>query len=142
MKPLIGNMILLLSLIVLICALDKCNHASASQWSDEQIAAEWVWQTLNAIDTLQSIQISDNPEIYYERGIPNLIWGEHPSTVEMAGTMAAFGIIHWWLTDIIPDHGRLFGIEWNPKRSFQYFTIGISSRQVVLNFSIGLDGAD
>lgn len=114
--------------------------ANAGEWKPRHVNKEILWQGLNVIDTFQSIQISSDPYKYHEKGLPRMFWGQHPSSMEMAGTMAGWSVAHWWLTDIIPEKWNVFGMELHPKDFFQDFTIGVTGTTICFNWSIGLNG--
>lgn len=64
--------------------------------SRETNIEEGVWQFLNVIDLLQSIQIAKNPQCYREVGTPALLGsGPHPGIGATIGFAALFGVGHY-----------------------------------------------
>lgn len=64
--------------------------------SRETNIEEGVWQFLNVIDLLQSIQIAKNPACYSEVGTPALLGsGPHPSVGATIGFSALFSVGHY-----------------------------------------------
>lgn len=111
-------------------------YAKADEWKPRHVNKEILWQGLNVIDTIQSIQFADNPGEYHERGLPRLFWGQHPSRLEMFGTMVAWGIAHWRISDALPERWHVLGMELRPKDFFQDFTIGITGTTICFNYSL------
>ena len=87
---------------------------------------ELVYQSLNAIDTIQTIDCL-NREKCYEA---NPFLGKYPSTEKVIGFKIANGVIHYFLTKEIYRR--------NPKaaRTFQYISIGIQGSVVAANMRI------
>jgi hypothetical protein len=98
------------------------SKAAEPTW-EEMKKLELVFQSLNAIDAVQTIDCL-NRQICYEL---NPLMGKHPSTEKVIGFKVANGIIHYILTKEIYKR--------NPKsaRTFQYISIGIQGSVVAAN---------
>jgi hypothetical protein len=92
---------------------------------------EWVWQSLHLIDTVQTIKIAQNPNIYFER---NPLLGNHPSTRS---------VIIWGVADSLTHAGFIYIMqernlpEWAIKM-VEYVSITSTGLAVGSNFSLGL----
>jgi hypothetical protein len=61
----------------------------------DSIATETIWQTLNVVDTGQTISIARNPGVYEEVGFPTKdIIGSHPTESKVYAVMAAYAVLH------------------------------------------------
>lgn len=72
--------------------------------------AEGTWLVLDAIDTMQTVQIAKHPECYHEAdGIAAMLYGgQHPNVGRVIGTNLVLAIGHTmvtsWLDDEVASH--------------------------------------
>lgn len=106
--------------------------------SAETNIQEGVWQVLNVIDTLQTIEIAKNPSCYEEVGTARMFVGAHPSKKEAIGVGIGFGVLHYIVTrslenlvDRNPDYRVL-------QRTWQYTGYVWKGYAVANNHRIGL----
>lgn len=100
--------------------------AQADEWREGDTWREVVYLTVHSLDWMQTHAIAANPDKYFEY---NPILGEHPDSAEVNRYFALTALAHIGIARILP-HG------W--REGFQYVTIGVESRSVVRNFSLGI----
>lgn len=107
--------------------------------------AETAWQSLNIIDTLQTVQIAKNPNCYRESDIVTRhLIGEHPSQGKAIGIGIVYGVAHFAITkwldynDTLDEHGE-YSSGWHVANiSWQALTLLDKGVAVGNNFTIGL----
>lgn len=100
--------------------------AFADEWTSADTYREGAYQTLAAVDWLQTRNIARAPTKYYEQ---NAILDSHPSVGRVNGYFALTGLAHYFIADALPEKYRA---------PFQYVSIGIEVGAVAHNFSIGV----
>lgn len=94
-------------------------------WDKQEIALEVIWQTLHAVDWLQTQEIASNDD-YYET---NLLIGKYPSRGRVNTHMALFAVGHVAISHFMPDKYRKY---------WQGISIVVKGGYVVHNYSIGI----
>lgn len=94
---------------------------------------EAVFQALNAMDAVQTIQIAQHPERWREQQAEFLI-GSHPSTGSVVALKAAEGFGHYAVTYGLVQLDARPGII----RAWECITVGWVGATVAHNYSIGI----
>lgn len=103
----------------------------------ETTAAEIVWQMLNVVDTLQTLQIAKNPKCYQEVGQLSII-SNHPSTNQVYVGMAAFAAFHYLVAKGI-DHLVVGNPDYMViQRVFQYSNLAYKAYTIESNAHYGI----
>lgn len=102
---------------------------------------EALWQTTNAFDFSQTVQIAREPKCYAESGEPTRTFiGYHPSVPTVIGFGAAYGLFHLGVSRYLSmkvdntDADSWRAVYW----LWQLGTLADSVHNVVHNRSIGL----
>lgn len=120
--------------LVAIGALCPLMVACAS-WDPETRALEAAYQTVSAIDTAQSVELSKHLERYSEVGWPTrYAIGNKPSPAASAAWGVGRGMAHAYVTDVLERGGSPLWL----KRGWQCVSIGVEAGAVGHNYSIGL----
>uniref|UniRef100_A0A6H1ZMG4 Uncharacterized protein n=1 Tax=viral metagenome TaxID=1070528 RepID=A0A6H1ZMG4_9ZZZZ len=125
LRLIIWILILSMAIVFFVMLFPHCSCA-ADPWTKSDTVREAAFQTLHAVDYLQTRTIARHPEKYYER---NPVLGKHPSEENVIVYFAAGAVAHGVISYYLPDPYR---------QIFQYVTIGLSSACVLNNFNIGL----
>jgi hypothetical protein len=98
--------------------------------AEELPTLEYVYQGLNVVDTLQTIQVAKHPDEYREL---NPFIGSHPSDAKVIGAGAVFGIGHALLTNYFQE-------KYSPEfvKKWEYISIGVKASVVTHNYIIGV----
>ena len=126
------RMVFLLVIGVIICGpahaweLDPC--------SKTDIALEILSQGLLLVDWGQSLDITKRDE-YYEK---NAYLGKNPSRSKVNAYFALSCLTHAGITWMMPASARVFGLQFSPRRAWQYAYIGYESSFVANNYQLGL----
>lgn len=116
-----------MKILILLLALFSVS-AQADEWREADIWREAGFMALLATDLKQTHEIAANPHTYFER---NPILGEHPDSAQVNTYFSSVVVAHYGVARILPH-------EW--REIFQYVTIGVESRSVFRNFSLGIGG--
>lgn len=111
------------------------NHASAGQfWSEDKTTNALIISAnaLALIDWRQTRYIAKNPDRFHERGIASHFIGEHPSTGDVDQYFALSIILTNGIGYFLPESATVFGLQFNPKKSF-YIGANIYEGYYVLN---------
>ncbi len=119
------NRIILIALIIVFSA--PAASMSADEWSDRDKFLELFSTALRAADWRQTVTISKNPDMYYEKINP--ILGRHPSTTDVNMWFLTTAIIHPIVTHYLPKKYR----PW-----WQGLFIGMSLYCIGTNLTIGI----
>lgn len=84
--------------------------------------SEWVYQTLNVIDGLQTIRCLDTGRCHEA----NPLLGKNPSPGKLIGVKAASGIVHYLITRELVRRG-------GPVNTWEFITIAVQGGVVALN---------
>ena len=98
----------------------------ADEWREADTYREVAYLTVHSLDWAQTHTIAANPDKYFEH---NLILGNNPKSENINTYFALTALAHIGIAYVLP-------YEW--RKGFQYVTIGIESRSVVRNFSLGI----
>ena len=101
-----------------------CSSSYADNWTSSDTKREIAYQTLAAVDWLQTRNIARNPA-YHEQ---NAVLGLHPSIGQVNNYFLITGLAHYLIADYLT--------EW--RRPFQWVTVGIEFGAIAHNFSIGI----
>jgi len=106
--------------------------------STETNIQEAVWQAMNVVDMLQTIEIAKNPTCYQEVGTLSMLYGNRISKKDAVIGSAIFGVLHYAATrgiesliDRNPDYRVL-------QRVWQYTGYGWKGHTLYKNHEIGL----
>jgi hypothetical protein len=102
--------------------------AIADAWTSTDTKREVTFQTLAAIDWLQTRNIARDPNKYWEQY--TAVLGNHPSVGRVNNTFAVYMIGHYIVSRTLTEKYRA---------PFQYVTISIEVGDVYHNFSIGIN---
>ena len=103
-------------------------------WSKTDIALEILSQGLLLVDWGQSLDITKRDE-YYEK---NAYLGKNPSRSKVNAYFALSCLTHAGITWMMPASARVFGLQFSPRRAWQYAYIGYESSFVANNYQLGL----
>jgi hypothetical protein len=112
---------LIMTFLILWMGLGGCASAQA----DEILKLEIAYQSIAAVDMLQTLNIEN--EHWCEE--TNRLLGKHPSNKEVISYFIATGVIHAIITSKLPVKYA---------RVFEYVTIGFEAGTVAHNYSIGM----
>jgi hypothetical protein len=81
---------------------------------DKFVLAEGAWQTLNVLDSMQTIHIANAPECYSEGNpVTRALVGEHPSKEKVIAVGIVYGLAHYgiskWLERKENEQGQTSG---------------------------------
>lgn len=110
--------------------------------SPEARYTEATWQTLNVIDTGQTVTIARQPDRYIETNIAD--FGGHPTENHVVAVMVAEAVVHFGITAAL-DHLDDGHNGWHTVAMiWQAWSIATKANCVVGNVSQGIDlwGAD
>ena len=113
---------------VFLILLLSCGGAHAGEWTRADTAREVAYLALHVVDYSQTLEISDNPNRWYEK---NPIIGKHPSRGEVNTYFLITGLLHPAVAYVLPKPYR---------EIFQYSTIAIEIYCVGNNYSLGIGG--
>jgi hypothetical protein len=99
---------------------------SYSKWTKQDTHRELIWQSFHIIDWGQTLDISKNPDKYYEM---NPILGKHPSVSDVNLWAVGASTFHFGLSYIMPKEYR---------KIFQWTTIGFKGYTIYNNHKINL----
>ena len=116
---------------VIVSLLLAAGCASFGDLSPETRAEEIAWQSLHAVDALQTLSIARDPECFQETTDPLL--PRHPSQGAVVLWAAAASVLHFAVTDYLAKHTSATVV-----RLWQGVTIGTTSYWVVHNYAIGI----
>jgi hypothetical protein len=134
-------MVAILGVVIFLLWLLPASCRAADNWTTLDTKLEITWQVTNLLDLGTSLNISNRPDKYHEAFIAALFISKHPSREQ---TYIYFGVgagAHYVVSRLLPTSGHFLWVpnwRWNPRRSWQFVTIGASGGCVVNNFSIGL----
>ena len=100
-------------------------NANAAQCTRADTAREIVYQSLAAIDWMQTQDIAR----HYGYHETNIILGKHPNNARINTYFALTGIAHYAVATMLPEKYRA---------PFQYISIGVEVGAVYNNWSVGL----
>ncbi len=102
-------------------------------FNTETTVEEAVFQALNAVDTLQTFNIADDPA-HYRESMSAFVIGAHPSRASVAVWAVTKAAGHFLLTKY------MFNNDVDPRivRAWECVTIGVTAGTVANNYSIGL----
>lgn len=115
--------------IILTVLLAGC-VSSPSTWTKETRYSEYAYQTVHAVDLVQTLDIKNHP------GLRETNWflGEHPSDGKVAIWYVGTAVGHGFVTSAFEREGAP---EWM-KRTWQSITIGDAVNAVYGNYRLGL----
>ena len=96
------KLFLLGTLILFLCFISVKVDAKPSLTKSEA-NAEILWQVTSALDMLQTFEIVEHGDIFYET---NPILGDHPNKNEVLGYFLVRGYAHYWVTTHIAEEWR------------------------------------
>jgi len=102
------------------------SSAFADEWSTGDTYREATFQTLWAIDALQTHTIAENPDQWHEE---NSYLGLHPTIGAVNRYFLVGSVLHFGVAKLLPEKYRA---------PFQYGTIAIEVGYVAHNYSIGV----
>lgn len=129
-----------ISMKLIVCILggiiltSPCFAWEPDPWSKTDIALEILSQGLLLVDWGQSLDITKRDE-YYEK---NAYLGKNPSRSKVNAYFALSCLTHAGITWMMPASARVFGLQFSPRRAWQYAYIGYESSFVANNYQIGL----
>ncbi len=108
--------------------------------SKETQVQEVIWQSMNVVDALQSIQIAKQPACYEEVGTPRLLGsGPHPSEGATVGYAGLFAVGHYaisrLLENLVEDSDGDYRLL---QRIWEYSTIFAKGMTISNNARLGL----
>jgi hypothetical protein len=114
--------------LIVMLVLSSYGIASADEsgWTRQDTYRHAALTMVMAVDYLQTVEISRNPDHYYER---NPILGRHPSVAEVSAYFALSYVVVTAVAYAMPD-------DWRPW--FQYAVIGVESAAVGNNLYLGI----
>ena len=95
-------------------------------WDKQDTARQIVFTSLLALDCGQTLNISKNPDKYYEH---NPVLGEHPSKESVITYNLSVAVIHALISYYMPEKYR---------EAWQYISIGVEGSSVIRNFNMGI----
>lgn len=102
---------------------------------DTMTTEEKIWQSMNIVDGLQTINIAKNPRCYYEATyLSKALVGKHPSEAEVIALMTTYAVAHYQMSRFLE---RRDAPQWVQK-TFQYVMIGTKGVTIANNHRIGL----
>jgi len=102
------------------------SSAFADPWTTGDTGREATFQTLLAIDALQTRNIAAHPDQWYEQ---NNYLGSHPTIGAVNRYFLVGSLLHFGVSKLLPEKYRA---------PFQYGTIAIEVGYVAHNYSIGI----
>ena len=115
-----------MSKFILALLLLVSSSAFADEWSTGDTYREATFQTLWAIDALQTHTIAENPDQWNEE---NSYLGLHPTIGAVNRYFLVGSVLHAGIAYLLPEKYRA---------PFQYVTIGSEVGYVAHNYSIGI----
>ena len=109
-----------------------------ADWTGAETGKEIAWEALHLLDWGTTLDIADNPDMYYEGGPAALFIGRHPSRTAVNLYMGIGAVVHPIITHLLPRKFNLFGWETKPKTWFQNISLIGSGACVANNFGVGL----
>ena len=103
------------------------SFAHADEWTSADTYREVAYQSLAAVDWLQTRSIAKDPAQWCEQ---NTYLGKHPSVQSVNRYFALTGLAHVAISKMLPEKYRA---------PFQYVSIGVEVGAVAHNFSIGIE---
>lgn len=101
----------------------------------EMPRGEIAWQSVHALDVLQTVQIAKNPHCFHEDDpFSKRLIGEHPSQGQVVAWGVAFAAVHMSVGAAL-EHWEAPG--W-VQVGWQYLTLGAASRAVINNYQQGI----
>lgn len=97
--------------------------------------AEIAWQSMHALDTLQTMHIANSGGCYREvNPVTSRIIGEHPSDAGVSAVMLGYAMLHKFATDQLNERGapRWMIGTWHA------VTLGFAVKTVTQNHQLGL----
>jgi len=113
--------------IIIALLLLVSSSAFADDWTAGDTWREATFQTLWAIDALQTHTIAENPDQWHEE---NSYLGLHPAIGAVNRYFLVGSVLHAGIAYLLPEKYRA---------PFQYVTIGSEVGYVAHNFSIGVN---
>ena len=114
-------------LCVFFAILVFCICIGCQGWTRADTYRQVAGTALLAVDWMQTREISQNPDRFYER---NPILGSHPRTGEVDTYFAASAAATWAIAAILPSG------FW--REAFQYGLIGVEAGVVIGNHLVGV----
>jgi hypothetical protein len=138
----LATIIAVIGLIIGLCSMSKADDYQGPRgfnvkFSTETSVQEVVWQSLNLVDTAQTLYIADHPAQWQEM---NEAWivGSHPSRKGVFVLMAGFAVLHYAVTagieSLVRDNPDYRVIQ----RVWEYSTLTDKTYNVVHNHSEGI----
>lgn len=97
--------------------------------------AEFVWQSVHAMDTMQTMHIANSDGCYHEANpVTSRIIGQHPSDGEVAAVMLGYAMAHKVVTNQLHERNAprwLIG-------TWHAITLGFAVKTVTENHRLGL----
>jgi hypothetical protein len=136
----VASIVLALIVFTLLLTLGGCATVYPNRGT---ATAEAAWQTLAAVDTMQTVTIARSPKCLYEaNGMAADIYGsEHPSESRVLATNAALATLHFYVGGWIDRHVEDDG-SWGwkvLKYSFYGVSFAYSGQAVVHNARMGIE---
>ena len=115
--------------LFIIFVLCGCASVPFEGWTKADTARQVAYTALHIADWGQTVDISRNPDKYYEAGLAGLVIGEHPSESQVHTYMATTLLIQTAIPAMLAPEYR----KW-----WQYVWISAECVTVAHNLSIGL----
>ena len=90
--------------LILLLILFLSTSTLSKELTKEQKIGELAFQTVNFIDMMQTLEIVQHDDLYYET---NPILGKHPQQHEVLLYFMARGALHYEVTKWLPDELRM-----------------------------------
>ena len=126
-------MVFLLVIGVIICG--PAHAWEPDPWSKEDILFEILSITARMADWSTTLDCADNPD---DCDCANPLQGDDPGRAKLNVYFASEILLHPVIVYILPKECELFGFKFQPRRTFQVFTISASLAFVHSNRAAGL----
>lgn len=97
--------------------------------------AEIAWQSMHALDTMQTMHIANSGGCYREiNPVTSRIIGEHPSDAGVSAVMLGYAMLHKFATDQLHERGAppwMIG-------TWHAVTLGFAVKTITQNHELGL----
>ena len=115
-----------IKILIILVLLLNTEFSFAENWTKKDTYTELAFLSIHFLDYQTTIDIAKKPNLYVEK---NIILGEHPSIGRVNTYFISTAIIHPIISYYLPKKYR---------KTFQYFSIGVSTLAVTNNLSCGL----
>lgn len=126
--------LLLFASLMLTAVAHAGDRQFSVEFSKETTVEEAVWQAMNVVDTLQTIQIAKNPKCFQEVGQLGWFTGPHPSKTQVIEVSALFSVAHYGTTLLLENYGPRWA-----QRVWQFGNFGYKGHTIIQNANYGID---